>query len=65
MSKRNQLVSFASLLIFKSRISNYCLFLCLLEVDHIYIQSLNGIKDLHETGINETNFHEVCKTTMV
>ncbi|KAK7116135.1 hypothetical protein V1264_001871 [Littorina saxatilis] len=28
------------------------------EVDHIYIQSLRGIKDLHENGINETNFHE-------
>ena len=29
------------------------------QVDHIYIQSLRGIKDLHENGINETNFHEV------
>ncbi|XP_076465936.1 putative E3 ubiquitin-protein ligase HERC1 isoform X3 [Babylonia areolata] len=28
------------------------------EVDHIYIQSLKGIKDLDENGINETNFHE-------
>ncbi|PVD19395.1 hypothetical protein C0Q70_19883 [Pomacea canaliculata] len=28
------------------------------EVDHIYIQSLRGIKSLHENGINETNFHE-------
>ena len=29
------------------------------QVDHIYIQSLRGIRELHETGINETNFHEV------
>ena len=29
------------------------------QVDHIYINSLRGIKDIHESGINETNFHEV------
>ncbi|XP_035829751.1 probable E3 ubiquitin-protein ligase HERC1 isoform X3 [Aplysia californica] len=28
------------------------------EVDHLYIQSLRGIIDIHESGINETNFHE-------
>ncbi|BFZ01051.1 hypothetical protein BsWGS_04090 [Bradybaena similaris] len=28
------------------------------EVDHLYIQSLRGIRDIHESGINETNFHE-------
>ncbi|GFS09040.1 HECT and RLD domain-containing E3 ubiquitin protein ligase family member 1 [Elysia marginata] len=28
------------------------------EVDHLYIQSLKGIKEIHESGINETNFHE-------
>ncbi|XP_052100156.1 probable E3 ubiquitin-protein ligase HERC1 isoform X2 [Mytilus californianus] len=28
------------------------------EVDHIYIQSLKGIIDIHESGVNETNFHE-------
>ncbi|XP_041374032.1 probable E3 ubiquitin-protein ligase HERC1 isoform X2 [Gigantopelta aegis] len=28
------------------------------EVDHIYIQSLKGIQDIHEQGINETNFYE-------
>ncbi|KAK3097022.1 hypothetical protein FSP39_005665 [Pinctada imbricata] len=28
------------------------------ETDHIYIQSLRGIVDIHKSGINETNFHE-------
>lgn len=28
------------------------------ETDHIYIQSLRGILDIHESGVNETNFHE-------
>ncbi|XP_059169765.1 probable E3 ubiquitin-protein ligase HERC1 isoform X3 [Physella acuta] len=28
------------------------------EVDHLYIQSLRGIKEIHESGINEFNFHE-------
>ncbi|XP_067667414.1 probable E3 ubiquitin-protein ligase HERC1 [Haliotis asinina] len=28
------------------------------EVDHLYIQSLRGIQDIHENGVNETNFHE-------
>ncbi|KAH9513367.1 putative E3 ubiquitin-protein ligase herc1 [Bulinus truncatus] len=28
------------------------------EVDHLYIQSLKGIKDIHESGVNEFNFHE-------
>ncbi|CAL1541385.1 unnamed protein product [Lymnaea stagnalis] len=28
------------------------------EVDHLYIQSLRSIKDIHESGINEFNFHE-------
>ena len=42
-----------------------CVCVCMwvhVQVDHIYIQSLRGIKDLHENGINETNFHEVCMT---
>lgn len=29
------------------------------QTDHIYIQSLRGILDIHESGVNETNFHEV------
>ena len=29
----------------------------------MYIQSLRGILDLQETGVNETNFHEVNKFT--
>ncbi|XP_069137757.1 probable E3 ubiquitin-protein ligase HERC1 isoform X1 [Argopecten irradians] len=28
------------------------------EVDHLYIQSLIGISDIHKSGVNETNFHE-------
>ena len=34
------------------------------QVDHVYIQSLRGIKDLQDTGINETNFHEVQVSSM-
>ena len=29
------------------------------QIDFMYIQSLRGILDLQETGVNETNFHEV------
>ncbi|KAK3583560.1 hypothetical protein CHS0354_026149 [Potamilus streckersoni] len=28
------------------------------EVDTLYMQSLRGIKDIHKSGVNETNFHE-------
>lgn len=35
------------------------MFVAVDQVDHVYVQTLRGIRDIHESGVNESNFHEV------
>jgi len=35
------------------------------EVDALYMQSLRGIREIHQSGVTEDNFHEVSSTLVL